>query len=135
MVAWKVERPRAASLDDRAAQKLGNLDQAMHRFLCAARIFGDDHRILRAGQQIRELFDAFLIGGCAGRDFPSHSLFDATTSNDLPAFSTVVVACELVGRVEFYLCRGQRYLGGVPWRPRLFQHGLRRLPVGELRAI
>src|SRR4029453_13394639 len=62
MVARKIERTRTARLANRTTQKLGDLNQTMNGFFRAAGIFGYDHRGFRSSQQIREFFDAFLIG-------------------------------------------------------------------------
>ena len=48
----------AALIDDPRLQELGQLDQKPHAVLGARRTIGDDHRILRIGEQPRRFFHA-----------------------------------------------------------------------------
>src|SRR4030095_10271569 len=77
MVTRKVERARAASFANRAAEQLGDLNQTMHGLVRATRIFGDNYRIARARQQRGKFFNPFKIsGGSRRKTMISWNVFD-----------------------------------------------------------
>ena len=51
MRAWKVDVARSATFDDTGAQEFSEFHESFHHARIAAGLFGDDERIIRAGEE------------------------------------------------------------------------------------